>query len=441
MAKATKNYRWQNGIRVSTAGVTFAGYLTIALFGGGFGVWAATAPLEEAAIAPGIIAAAGQNIMIQHLEGGIIREVRFKEGDQVKRNDALVVMDSTAARVQLNRLIWQFAALDSKAARLKAERDGLASVSRPDELDRYGRDIDLDGIFEQQSKEFDAKLARYTAEKNILGQRVASLREAVIGLRAQKAATDKQIDIVQDEAERKKSLLDKGLTNRSEYSELLRAAASLVGQAGQLEAQIASSATQLAEANQQIERLTTTRVEEAVGELNTVSANITDVEEQISAAQSVLERTVVRAPADGIIVRSVYNTPNSVVRPGEVIMEILPTTRELIVEARVRPEDIDKIRVGQDARMHFRALNPRTTPQVAGKVFYMSADRLVDQKNGQPYYTIRLKIAEELPPAIKPDQIYPGMPVDSFIAVGPRTFASYLVQPIVDSFGKAFREQ
>jgi HlyD family secretion protein len=178
-----------------------------------------------------------------------------------------------------------------------------------------------------------------------------------------------------------------------------------------------------------------------LGELNTVSANITDVEEQISAAQSVLERTVVRAPADGIIVRSVYNTPNSVVRPGEVIMEILPTTRELIVEARVRPEDIDKIRVGQDARMHFRALNPRTTPQVAGKVFYMSADRLVDQKNGQPYYTIRLKIAEELPPAIKPDQIYPGMPVDSFIAVGPRTFASYLVQPIVDSFGKAFREQ
>lgn len=441
MAKATKDYRWQKGIRVGTTGVAFAGYLTIAVFGGGFGVWAATAPLEQAAIAPGVIAAAGQNIMIQHLEGGIIQEVKFKEGDQVKRDDPLVIMDSTASRVQLNRLIFQFAALASKAARLKAERDGLAAVSRPDELDRYGNVIDVDDIFEQQRKEFQAKLARYTAERGILGQRVASLREAVVGLRAQKTATDKQIEIVQGEAERKKSLLDKGLTNRSEYSELLRAAASLVGQAGQLEAQIASSATQLAEANQQIERLTTTRVEEAVSELNTVSATITDVEEQISAAQSVVERSVVRAPADGIIVRSLYNTRNSVVRPGEVIMEILPTTRALIVEARVRPEDIDKISVGQNARMHFRALNPRTTPEVAGKVFYMSADRLIDQKNGQPYYTIRLKIAENLPPAIKPEQIYPGMPVDSFIAVGPRTFAEYLVQPIIDSFGKAFREQ
>ncbi|TIP34005.1 MAG: HlyD family efflux transporter periplasmic adaptor subunit, partial [Mesorhizobium sp.] len=159
-----------------------------------------------------------------------------------------------------------------------------------------------------------------------------------------------------------------------------------------------------------------------------------------NAARSVLVRTTIRAPADGIIVRSLYNSEGSVIRAGEPAMELLPT-KELIVEAKIKPEDIDSIRVGQGANMMFTALNARTTPKVPGKVFYISADRLTTPSTGQPYYTVRLKMADKLPPQVKPEQIYPGMPVETFISTGERTFLSYLTKPLVDSFQRAFRER
>jgi HlyD family secretion protein len=441
MQHGPERYRWHRQIQTRTNKIAAIGYLTTVAFVGGFGFWAATAPLAGAAIAPGVIAAAGQNIMIQHLEGGIIRQIRFKEGDRVKKGEALFVVDTTDAETQANRLVKQLIAQRAKAARLEAERDGLADIVMPHDLERPSGGLDVQDVVAQQRKEFQARLARYKAEQEILRQRIKTLTEAVTGLRAQKKAFEEQLAIVREEAQRKKELLEKGLTNRSEYSELLRSSASLVGQSGAIESQIAGSATQLAEAAQQIERLTTSRVEVAVGDLNTVRSSIADLEEQINAAQAVLQRTTVRAPTDGIIVRSLYNFEDGVIRPGEVVMELLPTTNELIVEARISPRDIDSIRLGQDARMTFSALNARVTPQVPGKVTYISADRIVDEKTGMPFYTTRLKMAKELPPEITGDQIYPGMPVEAFISTEERTFVGYLVRPLLDSFGKAFREE
>ena len=439
MGTVARTYSWQDRIYTGSGHIAFAGYAIVLAFCGGFGVWAATASLDEAAMAQGVVAAAGHNTTIQHLEGGIVRSIDVREGDRVKRGDPLLTLDATAADGQLKRLTRQLMALDVKAARLQAERDGTRSMSMPST--RYQDDVPNDAVVQEERKEFVARLARFDAERQILQQRIASLAETVLGLRAQKQATEEQIAIVQGEAGRKKDLLAKGLTNRSEYTELLRTAASLVGQAGQIEAQIASSATQHVESAQQIERLLTGRVEQAAAELNAVRANIGDIEEQVATVRAVLDRLTVRAPSDGIVVRSMVNSTNSVVMPGATIMEILPTTAKLIVEARVRPEDVDKIRLGQAARMHFRALNARTTPEVAGEVFYVSADRIVDPNSGQPYYAVRLQIAEDLPRTITPDQVFPGMPVDSAISTGQRTFAEYIVRPILDLFGKAFREE
>jgi HlyD family secretion protein len=144
---------------------------------------------------------------------------------------------------------------------------------------------------------------------------------------------------------------------------------------------------------------------------------------------------------DGIVVRSVYNAEGSVIRAGEVAMELLPTTDDLIVEAQIRPQDIDSIRIGQDADMMFTALDARSTPKIPGKVFYISADRLLTPNTGQPYYTVRLKMADKLPPQVKPEQVYPGMPVETFISTGERTFLAYLSKPLMDSFQRAFREK
>lgn len=432
---------WRKRVATRTGRIAAAGYLTIVGFVGGFGFWAATAPLAGAAIAPGIVAAAGQNINIQHLEGGIIREMRIREGERVRAGEPVMVLDSTVAEAQLNRLVKQMVALQAKGWRLEAERDGEESFSMPDSFSAPGNKMEHLAIVSEQQKEFAARLARYRAELEILAQRVAALKEAIEGLNAQKKAGVDQLAIVREEVNRKKVLLEQGLTNRSEYTALLRSEAELIGQVGALQSQIASSATQIVEARQQTERLTTTRVEQAVGELNTVRASIADLEEQVRAAQSVVERTVIRAPADGIIVKTVYTTPGSVIRPGEPVIQMLPTTRELIIEAQVRPQDIDLLRVGQEASMLFSALNARTTPQVPGTVFYISADRLIDEAKGLPYYTARLKITENLPPEISADQIYPGMPVETFIRTGERTFVEYLIQPLADSFSRAFREE
>jgi HlyD family secretion protein len=432
---------WQAPIRTRTWQISAVGYGIIALFILGFGGWAATAPISGAAIASGIVAAAGQNVMIQHLEGGIVQELAVHEGDRVHAGEPLMILDATAAQAQVNRLVNQLFALQVQAATLQAERDGQIDFVSPDADIVEAKDFDFAGLVAEHRKEFMARLARYNAERNILQQRVQALVDAVNGLDAQKKANEDQLAIVKEEVGRKKALLEKGLTNRSEYTDLLRTEAELVGQIGAIQSQIATSSTQQIEAKQQIARLATARVEQAVTDLNKARNDMRDVEEQVSAARDVLKRTVIRAPTDGIVVRSVYNATGSVIRPGEAIFEILPTTDHLIVEARVSPRDIDEVKLKQDARLHFSALNARITPQVPGEVSYVSADRQIDSKSGQAYYVVRLKITDKLPPEVQPEQIYPGTPVEVFISTGDRTFLEYLVQPILDSLSRAFREE
>ncbi len=440
MAIKPRPFRWTQSVDTGTGWISWFGYLFMIVCLGGFSFWAATAPLSGAAIASGYVAAAGQNVMIQHLEGGIIKTIHVREGDPVKAGQSLLTLDSTAAEAQLNRLLKQLAALRAKSMRLEAERDLRDKLVIPADIVRSSRGATFSDVVTEQQVEFDARYARYVAEREILKQRIAALDEAITGLDVQKKASSDQLTIVREEIERKKELLENGLTNRSEYTNLLRAEAELIGQVGSLQSQIASSSTQIIETRQQIERLTTSRVEEAVAELNTERATIADIEEQANAAKSVVERTVIRAPADGIVVRSVHNSVSSVIRAGEPFMEILPTSNLLVIEARVSPIDIDNLYIGQEARLLFSALNARITPQVPGTVTYISADRLIDQATGQPYYTARLKITDDLPPELSRDQIYPGMPVETYIATGDRTFFEYLVRPLLDSFGRAFRE-
>jgi len=433
--------RWQDQVPTRTWRISAAGHLILVLAVVAFGGWAATAPLGGAAIAPGVVAAAGLNVMIQHLEGGIVKELETHEGDRVRRGQALMVLDATAAQAQLNRQTNQLMALQMQAAALAAERDGQDDFVVPLPHAAGLNEANLAGLAEDYRREFTVRLARYRAERSILERRVEVLKDAVVGLEAQKKASAQQLEIVGQEIERKKELLEQGLTNRSEYTALLRTEADLIGQIGASQSQIAASATQQVEAREQIERLTTSRVAQAVSDLNTARATIRDIEEQIRAAQAVVERTVVRAPVDGIIVRSFYNAPGSVVRAGGPIFELLPTTDRLIVETKVSPKDIDAIKVGQEARLHFSALNARITPQVPGTVSYISADRQLDPNGGPPYYVVRLEITDQLPAEIRPEQIYPGMPVEAFISTGDRTFLEYLARPVLDSLSRAFRER
>jgi HlyD family secretion protein/epimerase transport system membrane fusion protein len=172
-----------------------------------------------------------------------------------------------------------------------------------------------------------------------------------------------------------------------------------------------------------------------------VRTNLADIEERMRAAQAVLQRTTITAPAAGIVVSSTYNSQGSVIGPGEKIMEILPTSSGLIVDAKLRPKDIDQVHVGQQAKLRLSALNTRLTPEVPATVSEISADRLIDQATHEPYFRAKLKITDALPAGVKREQLYPGTPVDAFISTGDRTFFEYLVRPMMDSFARAFRER
>ncbi|CDX21696.1 Type I secretion membrane fusion protein, HlyD family [Mesorhizobium sp. ORS 3324] len=432
---------WDSRPRTDIRRVALTGYAAIALLAGGFGYWAASAPLSGAVITQGTISATGGNILIQQPEGGIIQQLLVHEGDRVQQGQDLVILDKTAAQAELNRLTRQSIALKASMARLEAERDGLDRLAPITEAAPAPFQEDFQNLIREQQKEFDARLARFRSEQSIMTQRVAMHRESVVGLNAQKQAIQQQSDVVKKELGIKTGLLDKGLTNRTEYSQLLRSEADLVGQAGALEADLAAANSQIVEAQVQVERLTTQRVEEALSKLDEVRTSLADIEEQMRAAQAVLQRTTIKAPAAGIVVASTYNSKGSVIAPGEKIMEILPTASGLNVDARLRPKDIDQVRVGQPAKLRLSALNTRLTPEVSATVSQISADRLVDQTTHEPYFRAKLKIAGTLPPGVKAEQLYPGTPVEAFINTGDRTFFEYLARPMMDSFARAFAER
>lgn len=438
---AMNGRHWAANVKTNTRLADVLGISAIAVFGLGFCSWATFAPIASAAIVPGVVAAAGQNLRIQHLEGGIVDQVLVHEGERVHQDQPLFRLASTAAEAQHNRLKKHLVSMQARVARLEAERDNNNRLTFSPELQETAEQIGLSSTIQAQGQEYHARLERHLQELTILGQRKRALGEQVTGMTAQLLAARQQLEVVREEAARKKALLEQGLTNRSEYTNLLRSEADLLAQEAQANAGMLSAKIQITEADEQIARARTQRIERAATELNEIRTQIDDTEEQLTAAAAILERLVVRAPSDGLVVRIGPNSRGSVVRAGDTLLELLPTGENLIVEAQVSPSDIDALSVGQSATLQFSALNRRVTPSVDATVFYVSADRLTNEKTGQPFYTARLRIADQLPPEITRDDIYPGMMVETFVNTGERTFFGYLAKPIVDSFNRAFREE
>ncbi len=440
MSQANVLEEWTKSIPTATGKAAIASYVTIGAFIAAFGFWAATAPLEGAAVAPGVVAAAGKNFEIQHLEGGIVEQILVQEGDRVTAGQELYRLDPVVPNAQLNRLSNSAISLRARVARLQAERDGLKEIAFDAAL-TADKSPEATEIVAEQVSEFQNSSKRYEAELSILDQRLEALQESIKGLTAQKEAAESQIAIVDEEIGRKKKLLDKGLTDRSQFTALMRNQAELLGQIGSATAGIASAKSQIVEARQQLERASSARVETASKELTETRRQLADITEQVIAAKSVLDRVIVRSPSDGIVVKLNVNSTGRVIRPGEPLLELLPTNSNLIIEARLDPREVDAVTIGQGARLRFVALNARSTPEVAGEVIYISPDRLIDEATRQPYYSVRLRITDKLPEGVKSEQFYPGTPVEAFISTGDRTFFEYLYKPIQDSFSKAFREE
>lgn len=440
VTNAREDGDWQAQVPTSLFKPMIFGLLTVGLFFAGFGYWALRAPLSGAAIAPGLVIASGQNQEIGHLEGGIIREIAVRKGDVVKSGQPLVYLDETQAQADRNRVTQSIVTYSATLARATAELTGETELVFRDSLVKRAEETENAELLDLQRAEFNSRLEQHNAELNVMEEQISATQEEIAGVQLQIEAEKRKLIVINEELEAKKSLLERGLTPKNQYNALLRTQADIDGSIGRLTATIGQRKKAISEVRERQESLRATRRATASAEINRTRPEIADLRQQLNSRADILERLIIRAPDDGVIVDISKNTIGSVIRPGESILELLPTSSELVISVRVSPQDIDVIDLGQEATVRFVALNTRTTPEVPATVEYVSADRLVDPATQEPYFDARLKLTEELPKNFDPEQIYPGMPVDALIKTGDRTFVEYLAKPVTDSFSKAFRE-
>jgi HlyD family type I secretion membrane fusion protein len=412
----------------------------LALFGG-LGAWAVTAPISGAAVAPGVLIASGQNKVVQHLEGGIVREIFVREGDRVNAGEPLLRLDDTEAGTSLTRLAERQIVLRGLEARLAAEQDGKETLELADDTVAQEYRPLLQRVITDQRAEFMARLSRHLDEIGILSKRMAAYEDEIVGLEAQKVAISEQISLLEGELGDLEGLLKQGLTTQDRMLELKRNNASLRGQHAGVSAAIAKARQEISQTEQQIRYTRTVRQEEASAELTTTRSEIQDIENQMRASRQVLSRIIIRSPIDGTVLKLGVTTVGEVIQSGQRLMEVLPADADLIIEARLDPGDVDSVSLGQSARVLLSSLNQRTTPTVDATVAYVSADRLTDERTGQPFFVMRLLFGDVESKGIKRSDLYPGMQVETYVQTGDRTFAEYLLRPILDSFGRAFREE
>ncbi len=441
IANMTTNNDWRDRVPTSIMKPLIMGLLVIGVFVAGFGLWAFRAPIAGAAIAPGVVIASGQNQSIDHLEGGIISEIATRNGASVKQGDPLVYLDPTQAASNRNRVEKSLVALSANLARMTAEMTGAENIKFSDDLIKRAEQNKQTEPLELQKAEFESRLIQHKSELSVLDEQVNAIEQELAGIELQIDAENTKLAVLKDEIKAKKTLLARGLTPKNQYNALLREEADTIGAIGSLKARIGQRNKSISEVRVRQETIRATRRSEASSQINELRTQIDDLDEQLTSRADILQRMVIRAPVDGVIVKIEKNTIGSIIRPGETVLELLPTSNDLIISARVSPIDIDIVTQGQEASIRFSALNARTTPEVPATVQYISADRLVDQATQEVYYDARLKLVDNLPEDFDPDKIYAGMPVDAFIKTGDRTFVEYLAKPITDSFRGAFTEE
>lgn len=430
---------WHEGVKTGIGWPVIAGACTLALVFGGFGSWAALAPLAGAVVAPATVMADGHNKIVQHLEGGVVRQILVTEGQHVAEGEPVLVLDGTASRSVVSRLKLQLAALQGLEARALAERDGAKAIAFPPALAAETAPETV-GLIGDQTAEFATRLQKHQIELAVLGRQIGALDAAIGGHETQKVETHRQIELVLEERESADALLVKGLTRKSQVLVLKRAEAELKGKEAQLGAAIAQARQSIAEIRERIAQLSTTRIEDASARLSEIRPKQSEIIEQLRTAEDISGRVIVRAPASGTVMTLTKYNPGAVIAPGQEIMKIVPDGAGLIVEARIRPQDIAEIRIGQKARLTFPALDPRATPPVPAEVVYISADRLQEDRSGEVFYLARLKVLPEPLAGFDPARLGPGYAAEVFITTGERSFLAYITAPFMKSLNRSMRE-
>jgi HlyD family type I secretion membrane fusion protein len=416
--------------------------LCVLLIGlGGFGVWASTAPISSAAVASGIIAVDSKRKVVQHLEGGAIAELLVREGDHVSAGQVLMRLDDLEAKAQHDLLENQYVALSAQEARLSAVREGRDRLNFSDELNELRARPEMSELLSAQERIFASAQETLEGQIDVLNQRIAQSEASIAAFEAQRRAGSDQLVLIEQELTGVRGLVKQGLATKPRQLALEREAARLTGLQGDYENRMAQARETIAQTKLEILNARQARVEQAASELGDVEARRAQTGERLAEARAKLGRRDLVAPNSGTVLNLRYHTLGGIIPPGGEILDLVPEKDRLIIEAKLRPTDIDVVRTGLPVQVALTAYKSRTTPRLNGRVAQVSADALQDQRTGQYHYNANIEIDQDELARLRDIQLYPGMPVENFINTGERTFAAYLMQPLTDSFHRAFREE
>ncbi len=417
------------------------GAFVIIVFVGGFIAWASFAQLESAVNAPGVIVVESHRKTIQHLEGGIVKDVLVTEGQTVKQGQPLLRLEETQAESNYNLLQDQANGLIAQEARLIAERDGASRITFPPELLAQRDNPKVAQVIAGEENAFATRTAALTKQLDILNQRNSENKSQIAGLQSQQDAVKQQGTLIDQEATGVEDLYKQGLSTLPRVLALRRQAADLTGQNGQIAEHMAQIELNSEENNLQAQNLRNQQLTSVATDLRDVETKKFDVLSRLNAAKDVMTRLDLVAPVAGKIVNLAIHTQGAVIKPGDTVMEIVPDDDALELEAHVRPDEADTIQPGMEAHISFNSYKQRRLPQLTGKVDTISADRLTDQRTGQPYFNVLVTVNSDALKDYSAVRLIPGLPADVAIATGTRTMMDYFLSPVMDVIQNGMREK
>ena len=424
---------------MSDAGPRRVGFAVLFVVFGLFGTWAAVAPLGSAANAPGVVTVKTYRKTVQHLEGGIVKDLKVHDGDTVKAGDPLIILDDSQVRAEYEINRGQLVAAKATEARLRAERDGKNSIDFGDMIEH-----DTPRAQEAQAIEtqlFNARRSARLGEVAVLQERVGQLLEQIKRLESMIATKNNLSKSYTSEIRELSDLLAQGFVDKQRLLEQQRKLDMLRSEIADHASTITKTRLQINETQLQILQRNKDFNSEVVKQLSETQAKVYDLQERVSAYQDRLERVVIRAPEDGMVIGMTVHTVGGIVRPATPLLDIVPSVSDLIVEVHVQPVDIDRISIGKSARIRFSAFNSATTPEIEGEVVQISADRLTDERTGAPYYLARIRVTEEGQQKLGDRKLVPGMPADALINTGERTMLQYILQPARNAISESMIEE
>ena len=415
------------------------GIAVVVLTFGVFGLWATLAPLDSAALAPGIVSVKGSLKNVEHLEGGIVKEIFIKDGETVEADQLLIQLDDTQASAQLEIAQSQLFLALARQSRLLAEQSGapsLSDVKLPVERD----DPRVAEALAAQGQLFQARREAREGELSVLEQRIEQLASQVQGLENVSVAKRELGDSYVEEIADLKRLLKDGYVDKQRLRELERRLADVRGESAELDSQAASLEIKIGETRLQKLQLQKDFQSTVVDELGDVKAEINNLTERIRALEDQVRRTAILSPIAGEVVGLTVTTIGEVVAPGESLLQVVPNAAELIIEAQVNPIDIDRVSNGQAANIRFTSFKSQTTPVIEGKLYSLSADAITDANSAYSYYLARVEIPSNERARLDGADLVPGMPVEVLINTGSRTLLQYLTQPVTNALARSLIE-